>query len=275
MHKIEDNMEVYKPKDSNEKIVKNIVIAAHKDDGEMIGIKAIDDSFKKDESMVMIILTNGSGCPRVGEFKSVSDEDMVEIRTAEQKRAAEIGRYNCLYLLEHSSKEVQDMHTNIKNELVEILKKYPEIENIYIHNPFDKHNTHVGACELAIAAIKELYADGALKKLSKVLGVEVWRGLDWLPDKYKVTIDTTGAEFISQNIMSVFVSQNSAKRYDEAISNRRLANATFDASHESNICTSLMYAIDLMGVVQDVNKNLSDLLTENLDLFEKELRKNL
>ena len=69
-------MEIYKPKDSNKNIVKNIVIAAHKDDGEMIGIKGIDDSFKKDESLVMIILTSGSGCPRVGEFESVSDEDI-------------------------------------------------------------------------------------------------------------------------------------------------------------------------------------------------------
>ena len=127
-------MEIYKPKDSNTKTMKNIVIAAHKDDGEMIGIKAIDDSFKKDESLIMIVLTNGSGCPRIGEYESVSDEDMVEIRTAEQKRASEIGRYYKLYLLEHYSKLVQEQDKIIKQELVEILKQYPDVENIYIHN---------------------------------------------------------------------------------------------------------------------------------------------
>lgn len=268
-------MEVYKPIDANNGIVKNIIIAAHKDDGEMIGIKAIDDSIKKNESLVMIILTNGSGCPRVGYYESVSDEDMVEIRTSEQKRASEIGRYNTLYLLDHPSKVVQEKQKIVIDEIKDILLKYPEIENIYIHNPFDKHKTHIASCEVAVEAIKEVYQEGKLKKLSKVLGVEVWRSLDWLPDKYKVTIDTTGAEFISQNIMAVFVSQNSAKRYDEAISNRRLANATFNESHESNSCTSLMYAIDLMEPIQNVHKNLADLLTENLDLFEKELRKNL
>ena len=267
-------MEIYKPKDSNKNIVKNIVIAAHKDDGEMIGIKGIDDSFKKEESLVMVILTNGSGCPRVGEFESVSDEDMVEIRTAEQKRASEIGRYNTLYLLEHSSKAVQDKEDSIKQEIIEILEKYPDVENIYIHNPFDRHKTHVCACELAIRSIQDMYSKGMLQKLKNVLGVEVWRSLDWLPDKYKVVLDTSGSEFISQNIMSVFVSQNLAKRYDEAIAARRMANATFDASHDSNSCASLTYAINLIDVVTSVNKNILDLLTENIELFEKNLRQN-
>ena len=269
-----NNMEVYKPKDSNTNVVKNVVIAAHKDDGEMIGIKGIDDSFKKDESLVMIILTNGSGCPRVGEFESVSDEDMVEIRTAEQKRTSEIGRYNMLYLLEHPSKAVQSKEEAIQQEIIEILEKYPDVENIYIHNPFDSHKTHVCACELAIDSIRDMYLKGKLQKLKNVLGVEVWRSLDWLPDKYKVALDTSGSEFISQNIMSVFVSQNMAKRYDEAIAARRMANATFDASHESNSCASLTYAINLMDLVTSVNKNILDLLTENIELFEKNLRKN-
>ncbi len=267
-------MEIYKPKDSNTKIVKNIVIAAHKDDGEMIGIKAIDDSFKKDESLVMIVLTDGSGCPRLGEYESVSDDDMVEIRTAEQKRASEIGRYNKLYLLEHPSKLVQGKDKTIKQELVEILNQYPDVENIYIHNPFDKHKTHVSSCEISIDAIKEAYANGCLPNLKMVLGVEVWRSLDWLPDEYKTTIDTSGSEFISQNIMSVFVSQNMSKRYDEAIIARRLANATFDSSHENNSYGSLTYAINLMDVVTSVNKKLSDLLTDILVLFEKNLRQN-
>ncbi len=267
-------MEIYKPKDSNTKPVKNIVIAAHKDDGEMIGIKAIDDSFKKDESLVMIVLTNGSGCPRIGEYESVSDEDMVEIRTAEQKRASEIGRYNKLYLLEHSSKLVQEQDKIIKQELVNILKLYPDVEYIYIHNPFDKHKTHVTSCEISIEAIKEAYSNGCLPNLKKVLGVEVWRSLDWLPDEYKSIIDTSGSEFISQNIMSVFVSQNLSKKYDEAILARRLANATFDSSHENNALASLTYAIDLMDVIVDVNKKLPDLLTEILELFEKNIKQN-
>lgn len=267
-------MEIYKPKDANTKIVKNIVIAAHKDDGEMIGIKAIDDSFKKDESLVMIILTNGSGCPRIGEYASISDEDMVEIRTAEQKRAAEIGRYNTLYLLDYSSKLVQEKDKKIKQEIVEILNRYPNVENIYIHNPFDRHKTHVATCEISVQAIKEVYSHGRLPNLKKVLGVEIWRCLDWLPDNFKVVIDTSGSEFLSQNIMSVFVSQNLAKKYDEAIIARRLANATFNSSHESNAYTSLTYAIDLIGVVTNVNKKLLDLLTNVLDLFEKNLRQN-
>ena len=74
--------------------------------------------------------------------------------------------------------------------------------------------------------------------------------------------------------MSVFASQNLSKKYDEAIIARRIANATFDSSHENNSLASLTYAIDLMDVVVDVNKKLSDLLTEILVLFEKNLRQN-
>ena len=84
-------MEIYTPKNANKSKVKNLIIAAHKDDGEMIGIRAIKDGLMGDGSVVMIVLTDGGGCPKIGDYADLSYDDMVELRTSEEKRASEIG----------------------------------------------------------------------------------------------------------------------------------------------------------------------------------------
>ena len=80
------------PKTSRKKPITHLAIVAHKDDGEMVGMQGITSCFESG-GFALIVLTDGGNCPRDGKYKGVSYEDMVELRTAEQKRAATYGKY--------------------------------------------------------------------------------------------------------------------------------------------------------------------------------------
>ena len=53
-------------------------------------------------------MTDGAGSPRSGVYADYTDEEMKEVRIAEQKKAAAVGKYSFQMLLGHPSKEVKD-----------------------------------------------------------------------------------------------------------------------------------------------------------------------
>ena len=277
-------MELYVPTNANKSKVKNLVIAAHKDDGEMIGLKGIYDSLNSDGSCAMIILTDGGGCPKTGKYADLTYDEMVKLRTTEQKNASEIGRYNSLYLLEHKSSDIKRKSSSIVNELIYILRQFSGIDTLYIHNPFDNHPTHKAVAQIVIKALRDLkktydiknvVQEGGVNYLSpkQIIAVEVWGGLDWLPGKYKYIIDTSNAEDLADQLMSQFVSQNYVKKYDVASKSRRYANATFYESHNENIYDSFSYGLDLTNFVLNTNKEIKDLFNEIVKAFTKTIEK--
>lgn len=277
-------MELYVPTNANKSKVKNLVIAAHKDDGEMIGLKGIYDSLNSDGSCAMIILTDGGGCPKTGKYADLTYDEMVKLRTTEQKNASEIGRYNSLYLLEHKSSDIKRKSSSIVNELIYILRQFSGIETLYIHNPFDNHPTHKAVAQIVIKALRDLKKTYDIKNVvqeggvnylppKQIIAVEVWGGLDWLPGKYKYIIDTSNAEDLADQLMSQFVSQNYVKKYDVASKSRRYANATFYESHNENIYDSFSYGLDLTNFVLNTNKEIKDLFNEIVKAFTKTIEK--
>ena len=277
-------MELYVPTNANKSKVKNLVIAAHKDDGEMIGLKGIYDSLNSDGSCAMIILTDGGGCPKTGKYADLTYDEMVKLRTTEQKNASEIGRYNSLYLLEHKSSDIKRKSSSIVNELIYILRQFSGIDTLYIHNPFDNHPTHKAVAQIVIKALRDLKKTYDIKNVvqeggvnylppKQIIAVEVWGGLDWLPGKYKYIIDTSNAEDLADQLMSQFVSQNYVKKYDVASKSRRYANATFYESHNENIYDSFSYGLDLTNFVLNTNKEIKDLFNEIVKAFTKTIEK--
>ena len=277
-------MELYVPTNANKSKVKNLVIAAHKDDGEMIGLKGIYDSLNSDGSCAMIILTDGGGCPKTGKYADLTYDEMVKLRTTEQKNASEIGRYNSLYLLEHKSSDIKRKSSSIVNELIYILRQFSGIDTLYIHNPFDNHPTHKAVAQIVIKALRDLKKTYDIKNVvqeggvnylppKQIIAVEVWGGLDWLPGKYKYIIDTSDAEDLADQLMSQFVSQNYVKKYDVASKSRRYANATFYESHNENIYDSFSYGLDLTNFVLNTNKEIKDLFNEIVKAFTKTIEK--
>lgn len=263
-------MEKFVPKTAKGAAVRRMAVSAHKDDVEMLALHGIAECYENG-GFAAAVLTDGGACPRSREYASVTDEDMAELRTAEQKRAAEEGRYEALWLFEKSSGEIKRQAKeggDVVEGLAEIFRSLPRLDVLYLHSPFDRHPTHVAACLAALAALKLLEDE---QKPLKVCGCEVWRDLDWLSDIDKAVMDVSGSDELAARLMSCFVSQNSVKRYDIAAAARRKANATFWQSHEGDEASSLIYGVDLTGLAY--GGDTEKFVKEKIENFAAEVKK--
>ena len=262
-------MEKFVPKSASGAAVRYMAVSAHKDDVEMLALDGIFKAYREGGGFAAAVLTDGGQCPRSKEYAAVGDEDMALLRTAEQKRAAEAGRYEALWLFERTSAEVKRTAKEgggLVAELAAVLSGLPRLETLYLHNPFDSHPTHVAACEVALAAVRSLPED---RRPERVLGCELWRDLDWLADEDKIALDVSGSDALAARLMSCFVSQNAVKRYDIAAAARRAANATFYQSHAGDEATALVYAVDLTPLAY--GGDISGFAREKLANFRKSL----
>lgn len=223
-------------------------ISAHQDDIEIMAVKGILDSFGNPDSWFgAVIVSDGAGSPRDDIYANYSDNEMMEIRKIEQRKASYIGEYSFLSMLDFTSKDIKDFSSDkITEEIFETIQKSsPKI--IYTHNLFDKHDTHVAVAMRVISAINMLQPN---KRPQKLYGCEVWRGLDWLLDEDKTVFDVSAHENISNALISVFDSQIcGGKRYDLATAGRRKANATYYASHGTDQMEQASIAIDMTDII--------------------------
>lgn len=248
----------------------HLSITAHQDDTEIAAIHGIVTCFgQSDKWFTGVTMTNGSGSPRDGIYKDFNDEEMMRIRHEEQRKAAIIGEYSAHLQLDYSSSEVKDPENkNSVDDLVQILEATtPEI--VYLHNPADKHDTHVAVCLRAIAALRKLPED---KRPRKVYGCEVWRDLDWLMDDEKQILPVSYDNNLATALISVFNSQVAGgKRYDLASAGRRLANATYFASHDTDDYDGINYAMDLTPLIQDPSLSITDFTLSAIERFKNDV----
>jgi len=252
----------------------HMAIGAHQDDLEIMAYHGIEACFQKpDQFFFGCVVTNGSGSARDNIYKDYTDTEMMAVRKKEQKQAADLGEYGALALLDHTSKAVKDGHdTLIVKELAElILSANPDI--IYTHNPADKHDTHVAVFIKVIRAIRSLPKS---KRPKRLLGIEVWRDLDWLTDDDKIRLDVSGHPELASSLVEIFDSQISGgKRYDLATLGRRLANATYNASHDVDEASALTYAIDLTPLTIDDDLDIVQYVEAYISRFQADVRARL
>lgn len=254
--------------------ITHLCIAAHQDDIEFMAYGPIAECFgKKDKWFGGVVVTDGAGSPRSGLYADYTDEDMKAVRIVEQKKAAVVGEYGAQILLGCPSSQAKDRKdTQIVRQLADILRA-ARPQYVYTHNPADKHDTHVGVAAKVIAALRLLKED---ERPEKVFGCEVWRDLDWMPDSEKVFLDCGGHPNIGRCLSAVFDSQIvGGKRYDLAAEGRRLANATFSASHACDTYTALNYAMDLTPLMLDRDLKIADYVAGFIAKFEQEVRQTL
>ena len=202
------------------------------------------------------MVTNGAGSPRAGAYAAYTDEQMLEVRREEQREAARLGRYSIQIQLAHPSADVKRPgHAGVARDLAEIFSGCrPEV--VFLHNPADKHDTHVAVLLRCLEAIRSLPED---RRPARVLGCEVWRDLDWLPDADKVALDSGRHPELALKLLAVFDSQISGgKRYDLAAMGRRSANATFHTSHSTDSLKGITWAVDLTPVTREGGPSLGD-----------------
>ncbi|XFA98616.1 PIG-L deacetylase family protein [Candidatus Izemoplasma sp. B36] len=252
----------------------HMAIGAHQDDLEIMAYHGIQECFQaKDKYFFGCVVTNGSGSARNNIYEHYTDKEMMEVRKKEQKKAAHLGEYTALALLDFPSKDVKTPHSqDVVDELKElILIAQPEI--LYTHNLTDKHDTHVA---VALKVIKALRSIPKEKRPTKVYGCEIWRNLDWVNDDEKIYLDVSKHPNLAASLVEIFDSQViGGKRYDLATIGRRLANATFNASHAVDEESALSYAMDLTPLIEDETLDIVEYITLYIERFKIDVKNKL
>ena len=230
-------------------------IGAHQDDLEFMAYHGIAECFhRNDRWFGGVILTDGKGSSRAGPYREWTDDQVAAERVQEQRRAAVLGEFSFVAQLGFPSKEVRDAKAAAPRADLQSILAAAKPEVVYLHNPADKHQTHVGVTLRAIEAMRAL---PAADRPRKVLGCEVWRSLDWLLDADKVVLPVSQRLNLAAALNGVFDSQiTGGKRYDLAVMGRRLANATFFDAYASDQETHLQWAMDLTPLVQDTSLDI-------------------
>lgn len=250
----------------------HLCIGAHQDDIEIFAYHGIAECFRNASNWFAgVVVTNGSGSPRSNTYEKISDEEMQKIRILEQQKAAFIGEYTAQIQLGYSSASVKYEQT-VVDDLEKILSiAKPKI--IYLHNPADKHDTHVAVLLRSLEAIHRMPIE---KRPSVAYGCEVWRGLDWLVDKDKKMLPVDKYKNIAQSLVGVFDSQISGgKRYDLATSGRYLSNATYLDSHKEDAVDAITWAMDLTPLVQDENICLEEYTLQYIENLKQDISQRI
>ena len=251
----------------------DLCIAAHQDDIEIMAYGPIVQCYgSKTRWFTGVTVTDGAGSPRSGIYADYTDEDMKVIRMEEQKSAALIGKYGAQFMLSYPSSEVKAPRNQaLIDELKAIiLACSPKI--LYTHNIADKHDTHVAVVLNVIRAVRELPAES---RPEKIVSLEVWRNLDWLCDEDKLPLDTGAHPNVAAALLGVYDSQIAGgKRYDLAAVGRRLANATFFASHDVDETDSISFGLDITRLIEQ-NLTPTEFINLYIDRFRDEVNRRV
>ena len=252
----------------------HLCVAAHQDDIEIMAYHGIAECFERSDLWFSgVVVTNGAGSPRTGLYARYTDDQMQVVRCEEQRRAATLGEYSICIQLAHSSATVKDpRNAAVCTDLVSIFAQCrPQV--VYLHNPADKHDTHVAVFLRTLEALRALPAE---RRPARVLGCEVWRDLDWLTDAEKQVLDASAQPNLAAALLGVFDSQISGgKRYDLAAVARRVANATFLASHATDQATAVNWALDLTPLVAGPALSVETLTLAAIDRFRADVQNRL
>jgi len=245
-------------------------VAAHQDDLECMALYPILKGFSvPGEAFSGVVVTNGAGSARTGPYKNHSDAEMAAVRRTEQRKAALLGGYALQLQLDHPSSAVKAPRADAVTDDLEAIVRAARPREIYTHNLADKHDTHVGVVLKLLAALRRLPIP---ERPQRLVGCEVWRGLDWLNDGDKVVMDVDGHDSLSDALMGVFDSQISGgKRYDLAARGRRKANATFFESHSTDMHENLIFGMDLTPLLLDDSLSPQALCASTLAAFRSEV----
>ncbi|MEG2456972.1 MAG: PIG-L family deacetylase [Clostridia bacterium] len=265
--------EIYIPKLANLSAVKYMAVSAHHDDIEIMAGDGIIHGQSTDGSFYAVVVSDGAGSSRSGDFSAYSDEQMKKVRNLEQKEAAEIGHYNGVAFLNFKSSEIKNSdNVEVTNELKRLIKSVrPDV--IYTHNIFDKHETHIAVARRVIEAINEMEMEIRPQRL---YGCEVWRGLDWINDEKKICFNLSGHEQMLKKLLSVYKSQiDGGKRYDLATIGRWRSNATYSESHKVDDYSAISFGIDMTKLIDGSGVTVKNYVKSILDEFCENVIKNV
>lgn len=249
-------------------------IGAHQDDLEFMAFHGILECHgRQDRWFGGIIVTDGRGSSRAGPYAQWTDDQIAAERVREQRRAADIGQYSFVAQLGHPSGRVKDPGRTEVVDDIHALLEVARPRSVYLHNPADKHDTHVACLLRSLEALRRLPVD---LRPEKVYGCEVWRDLDWVVDAEKTPMPVSGPPGLAERINAVFATQIAGgKRYDLAVLGRRMANATFSDAHASDRESAMAWALDLTPVIRDDSVDLTGHVLGFIDRFRDDVARRI
>jgi LmbE family N-acetylglucosaminyl deacetylase len=218
-----------------------------------------------------LIVTSGSGSLRAPQHAALSPSEYAELRWEEQKQAAKMGGYAFVDSLNIESSVIKTAAglAELASQLREYLVEF-EIDELYMHQPFDRHTSHVRVAFAVLTALRSLPKE---RRPAQVLGCEVWRNLDWAPKSSKVLRPLSAADLELQvRLAEVFTSQadpKNAKDYVSALVGRKTANAVFQEGLVGDSGVAQEVYIDLKPWVES-KLSWSELGREYLGKFHQE-----
>lgn len=262
------------PPEAALKRVTHLGIVSHQDDLEIAAYHGITECFHSgDRWFGGVVVTDGGGSPRKGPYADYTDEEMKRVRLIEQHKAAFVGEYSFMAQLGYPSEDVKHhRHADVAADIASILElSQPEI--VYLHNPCDRHDTHVATFLRCLEALRSLPKD---IRPRKVYGCEVWRKLDWLLTDDKVMLWVDKHPHLLRPLLGVFDSQISGgKRYDLAEEGLRHANATYFDSHTTDKTSLLTFAMDLTPLVKDETVDVEEYTLGYVRRLEQDVQTRL
>jgi LmbE family N-acetylglucosaminyl deacetylase len=252
----------------------HLCIAAHQDDIEIMAYHGVAECFGlPDKWFTGVVVTNGAGSPRSGIYGSYTDEQMQKVRVVEQRKAAYVGEYAAQIQLGFTSGQVKNPKETVVVDDLKAVLRATKPKVVYLHNLADKHDTHIGVALRTIAAMRSLAGEF---KPEKVYGCEVWRDLDWLSDEEKQVLPCSARSNIAAALVGVFDSQvTGGKRYDLATAGRRLAHATYYASHGTDQESAMNFAMDLTPLIDHPELSIPDFVLGAIDRFRTDVERRL
>ena len=238
-------------------------IGAHADDLEIMaypGICACQG--QKDLHFSGVVATDGAGAP-----SKLTGQDLIQARLEEQKQAAGLGGYATVIQLAHPSAEIRGTgRKDLTTDLLQILKAAkPKV--LYLHNPADRHETHLAVLLASLDALRQLPSG---ERPLEIYGCEVWGDLDWVPATKAVRLSCSAPADFGPSLLRVFRSQVDGKRYDLAAAGRRRAQATFADAYKPDQAEEVVLALDLKPLVESPKLSLTDFVSALTGEFQKQ-----
>ena len=254
--------------------VTHLGIVSHQDDLEIAAYHGITECFhQKDKWFGGVVVTDGSGSPRKGPYEAYTDDEMQKVRLVEQRKAAYVGEYSIMIQLGYPSEEVKRPGNEPTVDDLKVILEHTQPEILYLHNPCDRHDTHVATVLRCIEALRLLPKDMRPKK---VYGCEVWRKLDWLLKEDKVMLSVDNHPHLLRPLLGVFDSQIAGgKRYDLAEEGLRYANATYFDSHTTDKASLLNFAMDLTPLTEDDSLSVEEYAVGYVRRLEQDVSRRI
>ena len=249
----------------------HLAIGAHQDDLEFMAYEGIFACYHSDEKwFTRITVTDGRGRSRMSPYSKYTDN---EIHRAEQRKAAEVRQYAAQLRLDYKSSEVKgNGRAAVTQDIVKVLRLMKP-NTVYLHQPADEHDTHIAVMTAAIEALR-LTANH--HQPERIIGCEMWHGLDWLADAKKVAMDFSRYPELFKELTLIFDSQiTGGKRYDQAVVSSCRSNATFYDSHSPDQTELISWGIDLTPFIRNYSLTISDFILGHLKQNTQDIEKGV